>query len=310
MVSRIFLHHPYFPPRRSLSQISFDQIQDSCNKSTAIYWTVSTSYSAKKNLDHVHDGGDRVAMINSIYPQWFRGHHMDIEFGNFVAKLVCIETTKKKQEAMIQDIIAIHLAWCDHVIATLPRFAVEKIGIEGHGPLGINQVNQEQNKYYKLRPLFRALIIIVDRNVSEGAEPVVYLICTGITSGLSAPITFENIKAKIVRTPDLDNENTITVTLSTAVDFIMTLESREKSAAGPQNPEDQDVSDGRMGNLCSPTEWARHLGYTGPEIRGPSANWAKLAEFDDASPPVTRNAQMGRLNAGLPLLKVSGLRLR
>ena len=65
-----------------------------------------------------------------------------------------------------------------------------------------------------------------------------------------------------------------------------------------------------MGNLRSPTEWARHLCYTGPEIRGPSANWAKLAEFDDASPPVTRNAQMGRLNAGLPLLKVSGLRLR
>lgn len=158
-------------PRRSLSQISFDQIQDSCNKSTAIYWAVSTSYSAKKNLDHVYDGRDPVAMINSLYPQWFRGHHMDIEFGNFVAKLVCIETAKKKQEAMIQDIIAIHLAWCNHVIATLPRFAVEKIAIEDHGPLGINQ---EQNKYYKLRPLFRALIIIVDRNVSEGAEPVVY----------------------------------------------------------------------------------------------------------------------------------------
>lgn len=82
----------------------------------------------------------------------------------------------------------------------------------------------------------------------------------------------------------------ITVTLSTAVDFIMTLESREKSAADPQNPEDQDVFDGMMGNLRSPTIWARHLGYTGPEIRGPSANWAKLAEFDDASPPVTHNA--------------------
>lgn len=126
-------------PRRSLSQISFDQIQDSCNKSTAIYWAVSTSYSAKKNLDHVYDGRDRVAMINSLYPQWFRGHHMDIEFGNFVAKLVCIETAKKKQEAMIQDIIAIHLAWCNHVIATLPRFFVVKIAIEDHGPLGINQ---------------------------------------------------------------------------------------------------------------------------------------------------------------------------
>ena len=75
-----------------------------------------------------------------------------------------------------------------YIIATLSRFAVEKIAIEDNGPLGINK---EQNKYYKLRPLFRALIIIVDRNVSEGAEPVVYLISTGIISGLSAPITFE-----------------------------------------------------------------------------------------------------------------------
>lgn len=148
--------------------------------------------------------------------------------------------------------------------------------------------------------------MIVDRNVSEGAEPLVYLRRTGITSGLSAPITFENITAKVIRTIDLDNENMITVTLSTAVDFIMTLESRENGAAGPQNPEDQDVLDGRMGNSL----WARHLGYTGPEIRGPSANWAKLDKFDDASPPVTHHAQTGRLHAGLPPLMVSGLRLR
>lgn len=171
-------------------------------------------------------------MINSLYPHWFRGHHMDIEFGKFLAKLVCIETIKKKQEAVIQDIIAIHLAWCAHLIATIPRFVGEKIARADHGPLGINQ---KQNKYYKLGPLFRAPIIIIDRNISEGAEPVVYLKRTGITSGLSAPIIFENITAKLVRTPDLDNENMISVTLSTAVDFITTFESREKSAAGPQH---------------------------------------------------------------------------
>lgn len=63
-----------------------------------------------------------------------------------------------------------------------------------------------------------------------------------------------------------------------------------------------------MGNLLrSPTESARSLGYTRHEIRGPSANWAKFAEYDDASPPITPNAQV-KITRGPPV--VEGITLR
>ena len=77
--------------------------------------------------------------------------------------------------------------------------------------------------YYKLQPLFRALIIIIDNHVGEqGAGQIVHLVRTGLASELSAPITFESIRPKLGRDmdPGSDNDNVVTTTLSAAIDFV------------------------------------------------------------------------------------------
>jgi hypothetical protein len=59
----------------------------------------------------------------------------------------------------------------------------------------------------------------------------VYLVPTGITDSLSAPITLESISAK-VDTNLGDTPGTVKTTLETAVDFVMHLEDRENAAFG------------------------------------------------------------------------------
>ena len=101
--------------------------------------------------------------------------------------------------------------------------------VERYDVLGINQ---EQHMYYKLQPIFRALIIITDDHTSEkNTERVVHLVRTNITSELSAPITFESIEPKFEQNQSFEhgNNNIVSTTLSVAIDFIIALDSCEQS---------------------------------------------------------------------------------
>ncbi|CAF9943350.1 MAG: hypothetical protein ALECFALPRED_011128, partial [Alectoria fallacina] len=170
---------------------------------------------------------------------------------------------------------------------------------DDHGPIGINQ---KQNRYYKLRPLFWALIIIVDHQTSqERTQRVVHLLRTNFPTDLSAPISFKSILPKLDQGmfPGYDSDNLVTTTLSSAINFVMALELREQNAF-PESLRDPSIVDERMEGSRNPTETAQSNGYTGPEIRGPSTGWVKLAEGEKVIPPATPLVFTERMRLGLP----------
>ncbi|CAD6587499.1 MAG: hypothetical protein ASARMPRED_003166 [Alectoria sarmentosa] len=246
-------------------------------------------------MAHSNDKGSRSEIIFTIYEQWFSGHDVDLDFGNFVAKIISIRVPSETQAITVEDIIDIHRAWCDHVEYTLPlcskRTSLTETEMEDHSyndDHGLIGINQKQNRYYKIRPLFRALVIIVDQQTSQERTQRVYMLRTNLSPELSAPISFKSIQPKLVQGmfPGYDSDNLVTTTLSSAIDFVMALELREQNAF-PESHRDPSVVDERMAGSRNPTEPAQSNGYTGPEIRGPSTGWVKLAEGETAIPPVT-----------------------
>ena len=287
-----------------LDQIQLEQIQDSCNKSTAIYFITPhfEPHTEGYGMDHAH----RSSMIYSIYEQWFRGHDVDIDFGNFVAKLICLKIPSKEQKVTSEDVVNIHKAWCDYVGIALPSCSKGK-DTETENPThllhrhGMIAINQEQNMHFKLQPIFRSLIILIDDHPSERVtETIVHLIRTNITSELSAPITFKDISPKFLQAqfPAPENANIVSTTLSAAIDFVMALQAREQTAF-PERRRDPNIVD-RKGCSTSYMEKAVSRGYTGPEIQGPTTGFVKLAEGEEVLPPVTTLVMIQRMQAGLP----------
>ena len=151
-----------------ISEVILQQIQDSCNKSTAIY---SITPHLKGHTEaYCRDGRNRDDIIYSIYEQWFRNHQINIDFGNFIAKLIRVKIPSVEQRPTIKDIATIHKAWCGHVEFNPPLCSgtTDSAGREMDDPSFEFQccfgMNRKQNMHYKLKPLFRALFMIVDHH--------------------------------------------------------------------------------------------------------------------------------------------------
>lgn len=86
---------------------------------------------------------------------------------------------------------------------------------------------------YVLQPLFKALVMVFCSKAYNGedsiqvAELPVYLVRTGIEKGLSAPISFLPIAAKIDGYVGA-GQGMVRTSLETAIGFIMDLERRER----------------------------------------------------------------------------------
>ena len=293
------------PPALSLSPSSADSnvelehVQDSCNKSTAIYTTNPSP--EPHSTARIQEAAVRVDIIDALYERWFDSHNVDIDFGNFFAKVISFRPPSN-QQATIKDIINFRRVWCDHIEFTLPSCATstDLLGLAiqdrpyypDHGPMGINS---DQNTHYKLRPLFRALLLIADNNAKRnGIERVVQVIQTNLAE-LSAPIDLSTIEPKIEHD---SRDGRVTTTLSAAYDFVVALELREQ-AAYPGKYRDPKVAEEVTG-LGSHTERAKFRGYSGLAIQGPSSCWVHLSEDEDVVPPVTPLVLSTRCHQGLP----------
>ncbi|KAL8801688.1 MAG: hypothetical protein Q9182_004282 [Xanthomendoza sp. 2 TL-2023] len=267
-------------------KLELEQIQDSCNKSTAIY--ITNPPPEPHSSAYNEDSSVRSDIIYTIYERWFTSHNVDIDFGNFFAKLICARP-RVNEQATIQDIINFHRIWCDNVERTLPSCATST-ALQGvpywdrpydpnHGPIGINS---DQNSRFKLRPLFRALILIPDHNPKlTGAERVVQVIQTNL-AGLSAPIDLASIEPKFDYDP---SRGRVTTTLSAAYDFVTALELREQ-AAYPGVYRDPEVGEELQGPGCHMKK-AESWGYRGPAIQGSSSRWVHLNEDEEVLSPNT-----------------------
>ena len=283
--------------------VKLEQIQDSCNKTTAVYFI--TPHLEPYTLAYSEDSSTRSEITYTIYEQWFCGHDVDTDFGNFVAKLISIRIPSDEQAITVEDIIEIHRAWCDHVKYTLPLCSTKETETKdspyggSNGGIGINK---KQNRYYRLRPLFRALIIIVDHQKSQKrTQRVVHLLRTDLPSESNTPISFKSIQPKLDQAmfPGYNSDNLVTTTLSSAIDFVMALELREQNAF-PESQRDPSILDESMPYWGTHTEAAQRIGFTGPQIPGPSTGWVKLAEGEEVLSPVTPLALNQRMLLGLP----------
>lgn len=250
-------------PDLPLPTVTFDHLQDLCNKATAIY----SRQKPRPNRLHLE------MIKNYIFDKWVRGniHDTDIEFYNFFGKYIRLE---KEEPASTQDIIYFHHALLQKHKETEPQFETY-----GSTEALLDDLVQhliyshEQRASYNIKPLFRALIIIIEgetplgrSTAEEAADLSVSLVRTGITTDLSGPISF-------TRFGQGDDAPSVTVSLAEAVAFVMELDEREEKSSARTRTRTRDLSLLDQ-NLTQPEDIARWHGYTDLEdVLGPSTGW-------------------------------------
>ncbi|KAK3167281.1 hypothetical protein OEA41_010408 [Lepraria neglecta] len=207
------------------------QLKSICNKPTLLYW----AFSAQRD--------DRCPLLpfGCIYKEWFRYHNNkpDIEFGHFFANPIRMTSTGP---ATIGGILEAHQALCDQVSTLLHNISRGKARelLMGSWP---------NTEHYRMLPLCRAIVVVLDQFEEDTEEEAdgsisvdkaslrqtILMVSTGDDSGLSAPISFESIKAQTLPlarsdVPSISSINMVRVPLTTAVQFVADLERREEAA--------------------------------------------------------------------------------
>lgn len=164
-------------------------------------------------------------MYKSILSQWSSGdvHKLDIEFGRFFAKLVGFG---RDPLATTQQIIRMHEALIDASRAAKDKGFLKEDNWEYIKDMHF--IGGHQVEFYKIKPLVCALIIIIDKRLPEQdhdfEKQEVKLVRTGVTSGLSQPVTFDGLTVL-----DKISEDEVVTTLPEAVRFVMALDRREEA---------------------------------------------------------------------------------
>ncbi|KAL7948571.1 hypothetical protein V8C42DRAFT_314871 [Trichoderma barbatum] len=213
----------------------------------------------------------RIVLHNYIYRRWFRPYRSEIDFWRFICKFIIPKD--------LPDYTTVSLSTVHAIISlnreVITKFEAQRITYLEQRAAARSWVNSWGNPKnldpYVLQPLFRALIIIVsdegynkETSAMLGNLPV-YLARTGAEDGLSAPISFEPIAAKI--SSHTEPGRVVQVTLETAIDFIIGLEAREAAAFGLRpNP----ITDWEPDNYM--VEAWESIGETKPLV-GPNSEW-------------------------------------
>ena len=217
--------------RTPTTRLSPQQLERLCNKPTLLYWAHSA-----------HRGKARPMLpFGCIYKEWFRFHEdePDIEFGHFFAYPISITSTGP---TTIAGILEAHRYYCNQVSLILNKISSGK----ADGPYIRHRVNPQ---HFRLYPLCRAIIVVLDKITPDvelepdgsivldkvSQKQSMIMILTGDISGLSAPISFESIRAPTLplARDDIITDSPISavrVSLAVAVQFIADLERRERAA--------------------------------------------------------------------------------
>lgn len=235
---------------------------NTCNKSVPVYITPGSKWLLLRMVLH-----------NYIYRRWFRPYRSEIDHGRFICNFIYphdLPFTPTLSLSDIHDIVSLNQAICTK-LETQRGVDVDHIGDY------IWMTPKTFRDNYILQPLFRALLIIVhdEKYNKETSQMVgnlpVYLIRTGVEEGLSAPISFELIAAKI--NSHLESGRVIEVTLETAIDFVMELEAREATAFGLRP---DPVADWKPSNDM--IEAWQLIGETEPLV-GPTSQWVNDEKY-------------------------------
>ncbi|KAI0465815.1 hypothetical protein F4859DRAFT_519741 [Xylaria cf. heliscus] len=216
----------------------------------------------------------------------------------------------KGSEAQLDDLIRLHCNVCEQserlrdvaCFKTSPDSLPLRSGPLRSLPWGQLVVRQAKHEYWRhtllMQPLFRAVFMVLVRpNGTIPLEPQdikqipnmhVQLILTGITEGLSAPISFEELhEYSIGGSPYKPGDQTITTTLSIATKFILRLEQREIAAFGIQPNLDSLLTDISPPWILKYREKAKLLGWV--EERDGSLDNLSLRSSEWVDQPYTED---------------------
>lgn len=211
-----------------------------CNRPSAFYWLQS--------IQGVADGERHVTpayIFATIFGEWYRQYNSQpsIEFGHFLANPIRVT---ERGPATIRGIVRAHIPVLEKAKSILHKV--------NQGKSSFTFSKQVKTGNYRIHPLYKALILMVDRDelgdhMEEFRRPDRYIRLqdiayfqsiiiarTGAEEHLSAPISFESLHSKALPLDRIDfdgepNVDVIRVTLPDAVRFVIDLEKREDSAA-------------------------------------------------------------------------------
>ncbi len=211
-----------------------------CNRPSACYWLQSVQRFANGER-HVTP----TCVFATLFGEWYRQYDSqpNTEFGHFLANPVRVT---ERGPATIRGIVEAHISVLEKAKSILHK--------TNQAESSLPSPKQVQAGNYNIHPLYKALILMVDRNeltdhMEEFRRPDRYIRLqdiahfqsiiiarTGAEVQLSAPISFESLHSKALPLDRIDfdgkaNVDVIRVPLPDAVRFVVDLEKREDFAA-------------------------------------------------------------------------------
>lgn len=204
------------------------------NKPTAFYWLQSAQ---PLDANQTRTGTPKI-ILAAIYEEWMRAHGSikpNIEFDHFLANPVRITPEGPQTEA---EVVEAHRSLCTQASSLAGQ-------VNDRARDWAFDIRPTNSPYYTLLPLYRAVVIIIDRyeaNIARdpdgllnlrkmASSQTVLVVRTGDEEGLSAPIRLSKLGAEPFRPQRSDVTSqeleVVRVSLAAAVRFIVDLERQE-----------------------------------------------------------------------------------
>ena len=199
-----------------------------CNKTTAFYWLQTAQSNGAS--------GERKLMprivFATIYREWSQYYDFqpNIEFGHYIANPIRITSNGP---STIRGVLKAHHSLCMQACDLMAKGLASR-------PL------RTELRRHDIHPLYKAIILLIDRyeidfqsdldglfSLEDAAQQqTVLIVRTGLEASLSAPISFDSLRAESLPLDrsDVDGQPMIDIvrtSLTTAVRFILDLEKRE-----------------------------------------------------------------------------------
>lgn len=247
-------------PQVPVPRIKLGEVQDCGNKSVAIYFTGQQSNRQVTG-----------SMYDFIYRRWYHGTNTDLEFNVFLARPIRLKTTARPATSnILEDTLKVHLSLCSQLHERERILDAEDAATPTE--MLLTSVRKDQHQFYRIQPLFRALLMFFDHPAPWLEEGKVQLIKTGVTTGLSQPISFEDIPTEEPYDP---GASMITTDFVSAIEFILSLERREIAAGCV------DYDGTTMDKFLGDSDLlAQSIGYESSTIPGPTSSWVTEEEME------------------------------
>ncbi|KAF7551855.1 hypothetical protein G7Z17_g4700 [Cylindrodendrum hubeiense] len=223
---------------------------------------------------------------NWLYRKWFQPYKSDIEYGQFIAKMMSPRHIPEDIgfSELFDLLVSMNAAICAQVEEAQQQ---ERERQERHIHERRKDARILNEDYFIVQPLFRAMAIVFlagnfTMEVTNMGQLPVLIMITGVEDGLSAPISFESIAQKAEA---YISKNIIQVSLETAIAFVMDLEQREAAAFGrhPDPIESTKYLTDGVGcrDYILEREGLPLLGWGNEPLEGPSSTWVDLEKYPE-----------------------------